>query len=56
LPAKLKTCRTLAATKFELFIADWSHSTGLEARGDHEEDDGLLLEAEASLEKDLTAA
>jgi hypothetical protein len=25
LPAKLEIRRTLAATKFELFITDWSH-------------------------------
>jgi hypothetical protein len=38
-----------------LFIADWSHWTSLEARGGHEEDVRLLLEAGAALEWPCTA-
>jgi hypothetical protein len=53
---KAWTLRTLAATKFELFITDWSHWTGLEARGGHEEDVGLLLEAWGAPEPPLTIA
>jgi hypothetical protein len=52
--ARPETRRTLAATKFELFVTDWSHWTSLEARGGHEEDVGLLLEAGALTKEDLT--
>jgi hypothetical protein len=41
--------------KLRVVFADLSHWTGLGARGGHEEDVGLLLEARACPEKDLIA-
>jgi hypothetical protein len=52
-PTDLETQWTLAATKFELNIIDWSHWSGLEARGGHEEGIELLLGARIVLEPSL---
>jgi hypothetical protein len=45
LPAKQETHRTLAATKFKLFVVDWSHYISIGARGGHQQASHPVLEA-----------
>jgi hypothetical protein len=56
LPAKLKTPPNPSRHQFRVLFTNWSHWTNPGARGGREEDVGLLLEARASPENDLTIA
>jgi hypothetical protein len=47
----LETRQTQSATKFKLFIADWSHWTGIEVRGGRRQASQPVLEARGGPEE-----